>query len=32
MRRFQYRAKEQGSGKVIKGTIQAENAPTAGKI
>lgn len=32
MRRFQYRAKEQGSGKVIKGTIQAENERTAGKL
>ena len=32
MKRFSYRAKEQGTGKVIKGTIQAENENVAGKL
>ena len=32
MKRFEYRAKEQGTGKVIKGTIQAENDRIAGKL
>lgn len=32
MKRFTYRAKEQSTGKVIKGTIQAENERTAGKL
>ena len=32
MKRFTYRAKEQSTGKSIKGTIQAENERTAGKL
>ena len=32
MRRYTYKAKEQGTGKVIKGKIQAENERTAGKL
>lgn len=32
MKRFTYRAKEQATGKVIKGTIQAETERTAGKL
>ena len=32
MKRFSYRAKEQGTGKVIKGTIQAETERVAGKL
>ena len=32
MKRFSYKAKEQGTGKVIKGTIQAENENVAGKL
>lgn len=32
MKRFIYKAKEQGTDKVIKGTIQAENDRTAGKL
>ncbi len=32
MKRFIYKAQEQGTGKVIKGTIQAENDRTAGKL
>ncbi len=32
MKRFTYRAKEQSSGKVIKGTIQAESERVAGKL
>ncbi len=32
MRRFTYKAKEQGSSKVIKGTIQAESERAAGKL
>lgn len=32
MKRFSYKAREQESGKVIKGTIQAESERTAGKL
>lgn len=32
MKRFIYRAREQGTNKVIKGTIQAENERVAGKL
>ena len=32
MKRYSYRAKEQSTGKVLKGTIQAENERTAGKL
>lgn len=32
MKRFTYKAKEQGSSKVIKGTIQAESERAAGKL
>lgn len=32
MRRYIYKAKEHGTGKVIKGTIQAESERTAGKL
>ncbi len=32
MKRFTYKAKEQSSGKVIKGTIQAESERAAGKL
>ena len=32
MKRFTYRAKEQGTGKVIKGAIQAESERAAGKL
>ncbi len=32
MRRYIYKAKEQGTGKIIKGTIQAESERTAGKL
>ena len=32
MKRFTYKAKEQSSGKVIKGTIQAETERVAGKL
>ena len=32
MKRFVYKAKEQGTGKVIKGTIQAETERIAGKL
>ena len=32
MKRFVYKAKEQSSGKIIKGTIQAENERVAGKL
>ena len=32
MKRFVYKAKEQGTGKLIKGTIQAENERVAGKL
>lgn len=32
MKRFTYRAKEQGTGKVIKGVIQAESERAAGKL
>lgn len=32
MKRFSYRAKEQSTGKILKGTIQAENERTAGKL
>lgn len=32
MKRFTYRAKEQKTGKVIKGTIQADNERMAGKL
>ena len=32
MKRFTYKAKEQATGKVIKGTIQAESERTAGKL
>ena len=32
MKRFNYKAKEKGSGKAIKGTIQAENEQAAGRL
>ncbi len=32
MKRFVYKAKEQGTGKIIKGTIQAETERVAGKL
>ena len=32
MKRFTYRAKEQGTGKIIKGVIQAESERAAGKL
>ena len=32
MKRFDYKAKEQATGKVIKGSIQAENERVAGKL
>lgn len=32
MRRFNYRAREKDTGKIIKGSIQAENERTAGKL
>ena len=32
MRRFTYKAKEQSTGKIIKGTIQAETERVAGKL
>ena len=32
MRRFNYKAKEKESGKVVKGNIQAENEQTAGRL
>ena len=32
MKRFTYRAKEQGSGRPLKGTIQAESERMAGKL
>ncbi|MBP5634581.1 type II secretion system F family protein [Candidatus Saccharibacteria bacterium] len=32
MKRFNYKAKEQATGKVIKGSIQAENERVAGKL
>ena len=32
MRRFNYKAKEKGSGKAIKGIIQAENEQAAGRL
>lgn len=32
MKRFVYKAKEQGTGKIIKGTIQAETERIAGKL
>lgn len=32
MKRFSYRAKEQASGKVIKGSIQADNERAAGRL
>lgn len=32
MKRFTYKAKEQGTGKILKGTIQAENERMAGKL
>lgn len=32
MKRFVYKAKEHGNGKIIKGTIQAENERVAGKL
>ena len=32
MKRYIYKAKEQGTNKVIKGTIQAENDRVAGKL
>ena len=32
MRRFNYKAKEKDSGKILKGSIQAENEQTAGRL
>lgn len=32
MRRFSYKAKDKGSGKPVKGTIQAENEQAAGRL
>lgn len=32
MRRFDYKAKEKSTGKIIKGNIQAENEQTAGRL
>ena len=32
MKRFNYKAKEKGTGKVVKGNIQAENEQTAGRL
>lgn len=32
MKRFKYKAKEKETGKAVKGFIQAENEPTAGKL
>ena len=32
MKRFNYKAKEKETGKVIKGNIQAENEQTAGRL
>ena len=32
MRRFKYKAKEKGTGKELKGVIQAENEQTAGHL
>lgn len=32
MKRFNYKAKEKGNGKAVKGNIQAENEQTAGKL
>ena len=32
MKRFNYRAKEKETGKVVKGSIQAENEQTAGRL
>ena len=32
MKRYNYKAKEKDSGKVVKGTIQAENEQIAGKL
>ena len=32
MRRFTYRAKDQKTGKSVKGVIQAENERTAGRL
>lgn len=32
MKRFKYRAKEKETGKIIKGSIQAENESTAGRL
>ena len=32
MRRFDYKAKDKETGKMIKGSIQAENEQTAGKL
>ena len=32
MRRFNYKAKEKSTGKIVKGSIQAENEQTAGRL
>ncbi len=32
MKRFNYKAKEKGTGKAVKGSIQAENEQTAGRL
>ena len=32
MKRFNYKAKDKKTGKVLKGSIQAENEQTAGKL
>ena len=32
MKRYNYRAKEKRTGKIVKGNIQAENERTAGKL
>ena len=32
MRRFEYKARDSKTGKIVKGAIQAENERTAGKL
>ena len=32
MKRYNYKAKEQATGKIIKGSIQADNERVAGKL
>ena len=32
MRKYEYKAKDKGTGKIVTGTVQAENENSAGKV